>query len=254
MHPSHITTGRTAAAGLGAAALVAGALAIPACGSAPPSAAARAAAAAAAVPLTPAQVAYQASRQRMRDKFGPIKGAELVVDAMAGQELYGVEFFPEHSDRQLYAKSLQSLTTRTNMSMPLEIAERVRVVWRKSDAHPIIGRHGEMTYADPIIGTELVEVGSRIPQEVIDDLKRERGGLRLKFRLSHEGVYFGWDIDRRPGYNPNRLDAFGKPYYAPPVHSMVGGDFREAELTNGKVVRRGWYINKKTGQRIETDY
>jgi len=34
----------------------------------------------------------------------------------------------------------------------------------------------------------------------------------------------------------------------------AGGDFQEAYIYNGKVLRKGWYIHRKTGERIETDY
>jgi len=201
-------------------------------------------------PLSP----QQASRQRMREKFGNI-GAELRVDAMAGQDFYGVEFFPEGSDRPFFAKSHMALKNRSVMSMPLEIPERVTVVWRASADKPVGGKYGQMTYLDRIIGTDTIEVGSRIPQEVLDSLRQERGGLRLKFRLSNDGVYFGWDIDRRPGYDPNKRDPVDRtPYYVRAVFSMVGGDFREAEIFNGKTVRKGWFIDKKTGKKIETDF
>jgi hypothetical protein len=35
---------------------------------------------------------------------------------------------------------------------------------------------------------------------------------------------------------------------------MAGGDFQEATVFNGKVLRKGWYIHPKTGQKIETDF
>ena len=35
---------------------------------------------------------------------------------------------------------------------------------------------------------------------------------------------------------------------------FFGGDFREAHIFNGQVIRKGWYIDPKTGQRIETDF
>jgi hypothetical protein len=193
----------------------------------------------------------QASRERMRKKFGNL-GAELRVDAIAGQEFFGVEFLSEGSDRYFYSSSRVALENREIMSMPLEIPERVMVVWRESDHQPVLGKRA---FLDRVIGTETIEVGSRIPQEVIDSLRREGGGLRLKFRLSNDGVYFGWDIERRPGYDPNKRDPVDRtPYYVAPVFSMVGGDFQEAKIVGGAVVRQGWYIDKKTGKKIDTDF
>ncbi|MFZ5530239.1 MAG: hypothetical protein ACOY4U_04210 [Pseudomonadota bacterium] len=188
----------------------------------------------------------------MLRKFGDT-GVDLRVDAFAGQEFYGVEFFPEGSDRPFYAKSAQSLKTRSNMLMPLEIPERVRVVWREIDK-PITGKYGQMTYEGPLVGDYTIDVGSRIPQEVLESIRKEGGQLRLKFRLGNDGVYFGWDIERRPGYDPRKRDQRGNIIGADAVHFLAGGDFREAEIFNGQVVRKGWYIDKKTGQRIDTDF
>ena len=200
---------------------------------------------------------YEGSRQRMQQKFGNI-GAELRVDAMAGQDFYGVEFFPEGSDRPFFTKSHASLANRDVMAMPLAIPERVTVVWHASANKPNTGKYGQTTYPDRIVGTDTIEVGSRIPQDVLDSLRWERGGLRLKFRLSNDGVYFGWDIERRPGYDPNKRDPVDRtPYYVRPVFSMTGGDFKEARVTSvdGNEVReKGWYIDKKTGKKIEVDF
>ncbi len=165
----------------------------------------------------------------MLEKFGDI-GAELRVDAFARQEFLGVEFFADGSDRPFYAKSSQRLDTRVNMMMPLHIPERVTVVWREAADKPVGGKYGQMTYDDRIIGSDTIDVGPRIPQEVLDSLRRERGLLRLKFQLSNDGVYFGWDIQRRPGYDPRKRDQFGNPVHVDAVHSMAGGDFREAEI------------------------
>ncbi|MFZ6688621.1 hypothetical protein ACO0K0_12810 [Undibacterium sp. SXout11W] len=83
-------------------------------------------------------------------------------------------------------------------------------------------------------------VAERIPEEVLNDIREHGGNLRLKFRVQSDGVLFGWDIERA-GRNLS-------------VHSNPGGDFKEAHISGGKVVEKGWYIDKKTGQKIETDY
>lgn len=82
----------------------------------------------------------------------------------------------------------------------------------------------------------------RIPQEVIDDLHRNGGGLRLKFRLKEDGVLFGWDIERDTNQR----------------YHMVGGDFKEWRRyfrsdVKGPVVEMGWYIDDD-GNKIEIDY
>jgi hypothetical protein len=204
-----------------------------------------------AQPLTPEQARYLESRERMLKKFGR-PGFELVVDAMEGQEFLGVEFFPEHAKYPFLQRGGQRLQTRGKMVLSQPVPERVRIVWRDSSEFVPDGR---ALYAGNIIGDEILEVGSRIPQDLIDELKRDpRGSLRLKFRMSEQGTLFGWDIERRPGFDPKKRDEYGEAVYVAPVHSFAGGDFREAKILDGKAVRKGWYVDKRTGQKIETDY
>lgn len=202
-------------------------------------------------PLTESQTRYLESRQRMLQRFGR-PGFELVVDAVAGQEFLGVEFFPEYAKHSFYRAGGQTLRSQAKMILSQPVPERARILWRDSDKFAPDGR---AVYAGNILGDETIEVGSRIPQELIDDLERDpRGNLRLKFRMSKDGTLFGWDIQRRPGYDPNLRDPQGRDIHFPAVHSFAGGDFREAEIVNGKVVHKGWYIERRTGRKVETDY
>lgn len=202
-------------------------------------------------PLTESQARYLESRQRMLQRFGR-PGFELVVDAVAGQEFLGVEFFPEYAKHSFYRAGGQTLRSQAKMTLSQPVPERARILWRDSDKFAPDGR---AVYAGNILGDETIEVGSRIPQELIDDLERDpRGNLRLKFRMSKDGTLFGWDIQRRPGYDPNLRDPQGRDIHFPAVHSFAGGDFREAEIVNGKVVHKGWYIERRTGRKVETDY
>lgn len=106
-----------------------------------------------------------------------------------------------------------------------------------------------------LYGQWRVPVAERIPDDLLDDLRRTpRGGLRIKFRFHPDGVLLGWDIERRPGFDPKKRDEWGEAAYVGPVHSFAGGDFREAEIFNGQVVRKGWYIHPKTKQRVELDF
>ncbi len=196
---------------------------------------------------------YTPAQQRMLARFGDI-GYELKVDAMKGEEFLGVNFYVVGLSRPFYGKAHQTLRNEVRLAMNGPIPEHVRIVWRRTGKVGS-GPKNYDDYVDDIIGDEVIEVGSRIPQEVIDDLKRDpKGSLRLKFRMSRQGTLLGWDIERRPGYDPNKRDQFGQAMYAATVYSGVGGDFREAKIFNGKVVRPGWYIDRKTGNKIETDF
>ena len=180
--------------------------------------------------LTPAQ-------QRLQNM-----GLVLVVDAVKGAEMLGVEFFADDSEVPFYARSLQRLNGRAIMAFPSgTVPEKVRVIWR--DSTKIVGRLDKPhvdTYAGNVLGDHSFPVASRIPDDVVKEIRRNGGGLRLKFRLHPDGVLFGWDIERISGGLPH--------------HSMAGGDFQEAEIFNGRAVRKGWYLDPKTGRRIETEF
>ncbi|WP_296701130.1 hypothetical protein, partial [Thiocapsa sp. UBA6158] len=107
--------------------------------------------------LTPEQARYVESRQRMLDRFGR-PGFELVVDAMAGQEFRGVEFFPENAKYEFYGKGTQSLKTQGKMALSQPVPERVRIVWRDSSDRRFIKDVGSR-YIGNIIGDETIEVG-----------------------------------------------------------------------------------------------
>ena len=123
-------------------------------------------------------------------------GVVLVVDAIAGIELKGVEFY---DDRQaiIYASSTLSKKNREIMALGgARVPLTVRVVWRKEDK-------------------PTLPIASRIPDDVLQEIRTHGGALRLKFRLKTDGVLFGWDIERHIG------GAFA------PL--MPGGDFLETK-------------------------
>ncbi len=106
-----------------------------------------------------------------------------------------------------------------------------------------------------LYGQWRVPVAERIPDDLLDDLRANpKGGMRIKFRFHPDGVLLGWDIERRPGFDPNKRDEFGNQLFVRAVHSFAGGDFREAQIINGQVVRKGWYVHPKTKQRIDLDF
>jgi hypothetical protein len=148
--------------------------------------------------------------QRRFENMGMI----LVVDAVAGAELLGVEFFADENDFPFYARSLQKKTGRAIMAFPSGVVpEKVRVVWRANADEGYTDKYGRIRYSAPIVGDYTFPVASRIPDEIAKEIRKHGGGLRLKFRLKPDGVMFGWDIERFSGGLPR--------------HSMPGGDFLE---------------------------
>ncbi len=141
----------------------------------------------------------------------------LVVDSVPGAELLGVEFYADGNNREFFAKSTVAKRNREIMALPLNvIPEKIRIMWR--DSNELVGRADEpsrSTYAGNILGDHTILIASRIPDDVIKEIRKKGGGLRLKFRLKPDGVLFGWDIERI-------LNGF-------PEHGMPGGDFLETE-------------------------
>lgn len=168
-------------------------------------------------------------------------GLELVVDAMRGEEFLGVEFTNDLGNK-VFGQSRMVLSNNAKNAYPegIRVPRWIQVTWRDNSRPLINPKTGGMTYGGPILGDYKVIVLDRIPLAVDEALARNQsGGLRLKFRLKSDGVLFGWDIERR-------TDAV--------EHHLVGGDFQEARIFNGKVMRKGWYIDKQTGLKIETDF
>lgn len=185
-------------------------------------------------------------------------GIQLVVDAAAGAEMERVKIYSDNGYSIFGSAGLsqgKQILDVGSARVPLW----VRVIWREGSGWSDfpVGDHRRTAYRQGpipstakwvegvIAGDYTIPVAERIPDEVLESLRKDPGMLRIKFRLHPDGVYFGWDIERRPGYKPG--------YSVSAVHDMPGGDFQEARIFNGAVVRKGWYIDKN-GQKIETDY
>lgn len=140
-------------------------------------------------------------------------GLVLVTDAVPGAEMKGVEFYADGSDRRFYSSAILAKRNREIMAYPGgRVPEHVRVVWH--DSTEIIRRRDNpnvKTYAGQIIGDHTIPVASRIPDEVLREIRVRGGALRLKFRLKPDGALFGWDIER-PGGGISKF-------------AMPGGDF-----------------------------
>jgi hypothetical protein len=137
----------------------------------------------------------------------------------------------------------------------LVVPKTLRMIRYEEASIPFGNAKPFAAYDGAVVADVTVPVASRIPEDLLEDLRRDpKGGLRLKLRINPDTLLVGWDIERRPGFDPKKRDQFGEAVYVAPVHSFAGGDFREAKIFNGQVVRKGWYIDPKTGQKIETDF
>ena len=146
-----------------------------------------------------------------RDRFKGM-GLTLVVDAVPGAEMLGAEFFADGGSTPFYAKSRMVQRNREIMAFPSgTVPETARVTWRANDSEGYRDQAGRIRYSAKIIGDYTIPIASRIPDEVAAEIRKNGGGLRLKFRLHTDGVLFGWDIERFEGGLPR--------------HFLPGGDF-----------------------------
>lgn len=179
-------------------------------------------------------------------KFRGIRGVEVVTSSSGRHRHVTIT---TESGRSIAAPALLARGGGghlffTGKSLP--IPRTVRIIWRE-------GVSSSRTGPDPwlggtVVGDYTIQVAARIPDEVIDDVRKDGGKLRIKFRLVDDGVLLGWDIERRPGYDSRYPDK-----HVPPQFDMAGGDFQEALIFGGQVIQKGWYIDKN-GQKIETDF
>lgn len=190
--------------------------------------------------------------QALKEKFAVLKGGgERFVSALS--EFEGVNILDENGR---YFAAFGGIGpwggSKSFYGSEFGVPKTLHVTWRSGD--DVRMQYNGMFGGGKVVGDYTVEVASRIPEDLLADLRRDpRGTFRLKIRLHDDGVLIGWDIERRPGYDPNNRNKNGNPIHVPAEHSFAGGDFREAHIFNGKPVRKGWYIHPKTGELIETD-
>jgi hypothetical protein len=196
----------------------------------------------------------------LKHKFRGLDGGELYVDALT--EKAGVNIFDEKGQR-FYASASLSFRNNSRYSYGAEfgVPKVLRVEWRDPQSEfRAEGPNGTFV-GGTILGNHTVPVASRIPDALLDDLRKNGGGFRLKIRLHDDGPLIGWDIQRAYGSAPD-----GSAFH------HAGGDFQEARPfikfadeprafvkpgTNPILARgmaKGWYIHPKTKQKIETDF
>jgi hypothetical protein len=185
-------------------------------------------------------------------KFRGAYSGQIVADAFGNMKDCVVMY--DDKGNVFYQSGGLSLKNRSiyeqgRMRTPVTL----RVIWRAAnDSKCRMDNQTRIFEGGTLIGDYTVPVASRIPDELLDAVREGKGRLRLKIRVSDEGPLIGWDIEQlSPFYNEVEAK---RGVYFPSVFAMAGGDFREAGVSNGKRVRQGWYINKKTGQKIETDF
>jgi hypothetical protein len=171
--------------------------------------------------------------EALKAKFRGLRGGQLFVDAFGEKQC--VSMVREDGDR-FYTSGTVSARNNSKHSYAdrFGVPKTLHITWREGNCR----RKDESSYeGGTVVGDYTVPVASRIPDDVIDGARNGVGGFRLKIRIHDDGPLIAWDLSR--GFN---------------LQYLAGGDFREADIENGKVLRKGWYIHPKTGEKIETDF
>lgn len=196
------------------------------------------------------------AEKQLRYRFRGIRGGSRIIDALF--RVNAVALYTEEG--YVFARGVFSPQKRSHSSYGGQV-EGDRLVMPRTLRYvrlpPGSKFNGRMIYpaydGTPIVDV-TVPVASRISDEALDTARRLGGNLRLKLRLHPETVLVGWDVVHYPDFQRGKRDQFGMLITGVPVYHAVGGDFQEAQIIEGVVVRKGWYIDPKTGQKIETDF
>jgi hypothetical protein len=164
----------------------------------------------------------------------------LMLDA--NPEKTGVVIYNEYGDAIAAASRLNKKVAHFDHGGPRRIPRFIRATWRTGNFS--ITRDGAWE-GGTIMGDYTTTVAERIPQAVSDYMRKNGGSLRLKIRVVDGAVLVGWDVAKYvpvEGWKPGDGDS-GIHYY------MAGGDFREDQVYNGKVVEPGWEHTPPAGTR-----
>lgn len=190
-----------------------------------------------------AQPPLSAEDEALKRKFRELEGGQLRVDSLF--VVNGLNIFDERGWLFFTAARMSPPRGRATASYGAEfgVPKFLRVEWRDPvSSFRAEGRHGAML-GGTIIADHTIPVASRIPDSLLEERRRNGGGFRLKLRIHPDGPLIGWDLSGPLASGPD-----GSRF------RHAGGDFQEAYIYNGKVLRKGWYIHPKTGERIETDF
>ena len=184
----------------------------------------------------------------LQHKFRGLNGGQLRVDSLF--PVRGLNIFDEEGYLFFVHANLTPPNGRITGSYGADfgVPKFLRCEWRdkiemEPDGALKRGLPGRAYYGVTLLGNYTIPVASRIPDALLEDKRRNGGGFRLKIRIHPDGPLIGWDLERGVGTGPD-----GSKFH------HAGGDFQEAYIYNGKVLRKGWFIHPKTGQRFETDY
>lgn len=196
----------------------------------------------------------------LRHKFRGVYGGEKRIDAFSS--VSGIALYLESGlvfDAGTFNKGAKTSGYGGHSAGDhLVVPKTLRMVRYLEDS-PIRGGITYPAYDGIPILDVTVPVAERIPDEVLDRIRKYEGSLRLKLRIHPKTLMVGWEVRNGRSY-PFKRDKWGNAYTTD-EDDMVGGDFCERRVQNRiidghfqLVESKGWYIDPETGQRVEADF
>jgi len=202
----------------------------------------------------------------LRHKFrGISKGGELYIDATYNTQMRQVVTRP---DGVFFSPAMGNFGPKRPVVSAYFGDEKYGLPVPKYLRYQRFSEHAPRTGSDyrkrpmfegQFIVDVIVPVATRIPDEVLERIRKYKGSLKLKLRMTPETILVGWEIARMKDF-PHKIDNFGKRIITDD-DLMIGGDFCEKQVYTGyingkahRIVQQGWQIDPKTGKKIEMDY
>ncbi|MDB5797036.1 MAG: hypothetical protein JWP36_938 [Paucimonas sp.] len=165
----------------------------------------------------------------LHHKFRAINGVVLRIDAATPKHAVVIQ---SETGRTLDSPGTLKLNKVDHLDYSVQknslpIPKTIHVTWREGK----YAYTGQGNWAGgTIAGNYIVPVAERIPDDLLDYIRKNGGALRLKIRLKDDGVLIGWDVEEWFTTQYGRGSRYVRP----------GGDFREAQIDNGIVLDPGW--------------
>jgi hypothetical protein len=208
--------------------------------------------------------------RKWKQKFRGMSGGELYADA--APEKPGVMIFNEKG-LLFFMKGLMSVRTNSKQSYGAEFGVPItlRATWRDDEASQPgkpenkVVNTGFRYEGGVVLGDVTVPVAERIPDELLDKMRKYQCGFILKLRLTDETLLIGWELRLGRSY-PFARDTHGNAYFRPEIDDTAGGDFCERRIVTRAIPPEGasaedirlelpdWIRDKKTGQKVLTGF
>ncbi len=208
--------------------------------------------------------------RKWKQKFRGMSGGELYADA--APEKPSVMIFNEQG-HLFYKAGLMGVRSNSKHSYGAEFGVPItlRATWRDDEPsqpgkpeNKVINT-GSRYEGGVVLGDVTVPVAERIPDELLDKMRKYQCGFILKLRLTDETLLVGWELRLGKSY-PFARDTHGNAYFRPELDDTAGGDFCERRIVTRAIPPEGasaedirlelpdWIRDKKTGQKVLTGY